>query len=73
MANTKLVILIISVITMIVGLISMFYFSNELDKIGTYESINLLYMLASQAVCGIGLIGLIVGLGLKNSSPEGSF
>ena len=65
MANTKLVILIISVITMIVGLISMFYFSNELDKIGTYESINLLYMLVSQALCGIGLIGLIVGLGLK--------
>ena len=73
MENRKLVIIIISVITMIVGLVSMFYFSNELDKIGTYESINLLYMLVSQAVCGIGLIGLIVGLGLKNSSPEGSF
>ena len=73
MENKKLVIIIISVITMIVGLISMFYFSNELDKIGTYESINLLYMLISQAVCGIGLIMLIVGLGLKNSSPEGSF
>jgi hypothetical protein len=29
--------------------------------------------LASQGACGIGLIGLIVGLGLKNSSPEGSF
>ena len=66
-------IIIISAITVIVGLISMFYFSNELDKIGTYESINLLYMLASQAVCGIGLMGLIVGLGLKNPSPEGSF
>ena len=65
MENRKLVI-IISFITMIVGLISMFYFSNELDKIGTYESINLLYMLASQSVCGIGLIGLIVGLRLKN-------
>ncbi|MDG1549125.1 MAG: hypothetical protein P8Q94_03640 [Candidatus Poseidoniaceae archaeon] len=73
MENKKLVIIIISVITMIVGLISMFYFSNELEKIGTYESINLLYMLISQAVCGIGLIMLIVGLGLKNSSPEGSF
>ena len=73
MENRKLVIIIISVITMIVGLISMFYFSNELDKIGTYESINLLYMLASQAVCGIGLIVLIVGLGLKNSSLEGTF
>ena len=58
---------------MIVALISMFYFSNELEKIGTYESINLLYMLISQAVCGIGLIGLIVGLRLKNPSPEGSF
>jgi hypothetical protein len=58
---------------MIAGLISMFYFSNELDKIGTYESINLLYMLSSQAVCGIGLVGLIVGLGLKNSSPESPF
>ena len=73
MENRKSVILIISVITMIVGLISMFYFSNELDKIGTYESINLLYMLSSQAVCGIGLIGLIVGLGLKNSSTKESF
>jgi hypothetical protein len=43
----------------------MFYFSNELDKIGTYESINLLYMLASQAVCGAGVLGLIVTLDLK--------
>ena len=65
-------IIIISATTMIVGLISMFYFENELDKIETYESINLLYMLASQAVCGIGLIGLVVGLGLKNSIPEES-
>ena len=52
----------ISVIAMILGLIFMFYFSNELDKIGTYESIYLLYMLASQAVCGAGLVGLIVSL-----------
>ncbi|MCH1540600.1 MAG: hypothetical protein L7S56_04095 [Candidatus Poseidonia sp.] len=73
MENRKLVIIIISVITMVFALISMFYFSNELEKIGTYESINLLYMLVSQAVCGLGLIALIVGLGLKNSSPEESF
>ena len=72
MENRKLVIIIISAITMIVGLLFMFYFENELDKIGTYESINLLYMLASQAVCGVGLIGLVVGLGLKNSIPEES-
>ena len=55
----------ISVIAIIIGLIFMFYFSNELDKIGTYESINLLYMLASQAVCGAGVLGLIVTLDLK--------
>jgi len=73
MENRKSLIIIISTIIMITGLISMFYFSNELEKIGTYESIHLLYMLASQGACGIGLIGLIVGLGLKNSSPEGSF
>ena len=72
MENRKLVIIIISATTMIVGLISMFYFENELDKIGTYESINLLYMLASQAVCGVGLVGLIIGLVLKNSIPEES-
>ena len=65
-------IIIISVITMILGLISMLHFENELDKIGTYESINLLYMLASQAVCGVGLVGLIIGLVLKNSIPEES-
>ena len=57
----------ISVIAIILGLIFMFYFENELDKIGTYESINLLYMLASQAVCGAGVVGLIVSLlALKN-------
>ena len=55
----------ISVIAIILGLIFMFYFSNELDKIGTYESINLLYMLASQAVCGAGLMGLIISLDVK--------
>ena len=72
MENRKLVIIIISVITMIIGLISMLHFENELDKIGTYESINLLYMLASQVVCGVGLVGLIIGLVLKNSIPEES-
>jgi hypothetical protein len=69
MENRKLVIIIISATTMIVGVIPMFYFGNEIDK-GTYESINLFYMLASQAVCGVGLIGLLVGLGLKNSILE---
>jgi len=49
-----------SVIAMILGLIFMFYFSNELDKIGTYESINLLYMIASQVVFFGGLVGLII-------------
>ncbi|HIA25225.1 MAG: hypothetical protein CXX81_03575 [Methanobacteriota archaeon] len=72
MEDRKLVIIIISVITMIIGLISMLHFENELDKIGTYESINLLYMLASQVVCGVGLVGLIIGLVLKNSIPEES-
>ena len=46
----------------------MFHFENELEKIGTYESINLLYMLISQAICGMGLIGLIVGL-LSKKKP----
>lgn len=55
----------ISVIAIILGLIFMFYFENELDKIGTYESINLLYMLASQAVCGAGVVGLIISLDVK--------
>ena len=55
----------ISVIAIILGLIFMFYFENELNKIGTYESINLLYMLASQAVCGAGVVGLIITLDLK--------
>ena len=52
----------ISVIAIILGLIFMFYFENELNKIGTYESINLLYMLASQVVFFGGLVGLIVSL-----------
>ena len=57
----------ISVIAIILGLIFMFYFENELDKIGTYESINLLYMVTSQVVCGAGVVGLIGSLlALKN-------
>ena len=71
MENRKLVIRIISIITIIFGIVSMSYFSNELDKIGTYESINLLYMLVSQAICGVGFIGLTVSLlAFKNSIPE---
>ena len=52
----------ISVIAIILGLIFMFYFSNEIEMNRTYESINLLYMLASQAVCGAGVVGLIGSL-----------
>ena len=61
-------IILISVPIIIIGFLSMLYFENELDKIGTYESINLLYMLLSQALCGVGLIGLIIGLVLKKKT-----
>ena len=64
----KLSIIIISVFLIIIGFLSMLYFEKELDQIGTYESINLLYMLLSQALCGVGLIGLIIGLVLKKST-----
>ena len=66
MEARELSIIIISVLTIIIGFLSMLYFENKLDQIGTYESINLLYMLLSQALCGVGLIGLIIGLVLKN-------
>ena len=65
MRTRELTIILISVPTIIIGFLSMLYFGNELDKIGNYESINLLYMLLSQALCGVGLIGLIIGLLLK--------
>ena len=65
METRKLTIILISVPTIIIGFLSMLYFENELNKIGTYESINLLSMLLSQALCGVGLIGLIIGLVLK--------
>ena len=68
METRELSIIIISVLTMIIGFLSMLYFENKLDQIGTYESINLLYMLLSQALCGVGLIGLIIGLVLKKSA-----
>ena len=68
METRKLTIILISVPIIIIGFLSMLYFENELDKIGTYESINLLYMLLSQALCGVGLIGLIIGLVLKKST-----
>jgi len=68
MEARELSIIIISVLTIIIGFLSMIYFENKLDQIGTYESINLLYMLLSQALCGVGLIGLIIGLVLKKST-----
>ena len=68
MEARELSIIIISVLTIIIGFLSMLYFENKLDQIGTYESINLLYMLLSQALCGVGLIGLIIGLVLKKST-----
>ena len=68
MEARELSIIIISVLTIIIGFLSMLYFENKLDQIGTYESINLLYMLLSQALCGVGLIGLIIGLILKKST-----
>ena len=68
MEARELSIIIISVLTIIIGFLSMLYFENKLDQIGTYESINLLYMLLSQALCGVGLIGLIIGLVLKKAT-----
>ena len=68
MENRELSITIISVLLIIIGFLLMLYFENELDRIGTYESVNLLYMLLSQALCGVGLIGLIIGLVLKKST-----
>ena len=68
MENRELSITVISVLLIIIGFLSMLYFENELDRIGTYESINLLYMLLSQALCGVGIIGLIIGLVLKKST-----
>ena len=68
MENRELSITVISVLLIIIGFLSMLYFENKLDRIGTYESINLLYMLLSQALCGVGIIGLIIGLVLKKST-----
>ena len=68
METRELSIIVISIFLIIIGFLLMLYFENELERIGTYESINLLYMLLSQALCGVGLIGLIIGLVLKKST-----
>ena len=68
METRELSIIVISIFLIIIGFLFMLYFENELERIGTYESINLLYMLLSQALCGVGLIGLIIGLVLKKST-----
>ena len=68
METRELSIIVISVFLIIIGFLLMLYFENELERIGTYESINLLHMLLSQALCGVGLIGLIIGLVLKKST-----
>lgn len=61
-----------SAIMVIFGLGLSYHFSTILDEIGTYESINLLYMLVSQGICGLGLVGLLIGFGLRapiNGNP----
>ncbi|MDB3871058.1 hypothetical protein N9318_01955 [Euryarchaeota archaeon] len=73
METRKLTIILISVPTIIIGFLSILYFEDKLNKIGTYESINLLYMLLSQALCGVGLIGLIIGLVLKEKTADPLF
>lgn len=59
--------IIVSGIVFVIGLVSMFYFGNRMDQVGTYETIELLYMLISQGVCGLGFIGLIIGLTKKDT------
>lgn len=66
MVSMKSVIIISSIIIIVLSLISMLFFENKLNELGTYESMNLLYMLISQALCGLGFIGIIIGLVLKN-------
>ena len=61
----KKVIIATSTIMAIVGLGLSYHFSTILDDIGTYESINLLYMLISQGICGLGLVGLLIGFVLR--------
>ena len=61
----KKVIIATSTIMAIVGFGLSYHFSTILDDIGTYESINLLYMLISQGIGGLGLVGLLIGFGLR--------
>ncbi|MGY8703811.1 MAG: hypothetical protein ACKVI6_04975 [Candidatus Poseidoniales archaeon] len=63
-------IVVISSIMLIVGFGLAYYFSNKLDDIGTYELFYYAYMLISQGVCGLRLIGIVVGLTAKASDVE---
>ena len=61
-----------STIMVIFGLGLSYHFSTILDEIGTYVSIKLLYVLVSQGICGLGLVGLLIGFGLRapiNGNP----
>ncbi len=62
--------IIASGIVFLLGLISMFYFGERVDQVGTYETIELLYMLISQGVCGLGLVGLIIGIATKETTED---
>jgi hypothetical protein len=54
-------IVVIGFFCTLIGIVIAIYFSQKLDELGTYESINLLYMLIGEGMAGLGFIAFISG------------
>jgi len=63
-------IVILSTAVIILGIIVAYIFGEKMDAVGTYESIYLLYMLIGQGICGLGIIGLVIGLSTKKPDEK---
>jgi|TARA_B110000196_G_scaffold82504_1_gene71200 hypothetical protein len=63
-------VVVIGFVCTLIGIAITIYFSRKLDELGTYESINLLYMLIGEGMAGLGFIAFISGFFLRTNDAN---
>ena len=60
-------VVVIGFVCTLIGIAITINFSQKLDELGTYESINLLYMLIGEGLAGLGFVAFISGFFLRTN------
>ena len=63
-------VVVIGFVCTLIGIAITINFSQKLDELGTYESINLLYMLIGEGMAGLGFIAFISGFFLRTNDSN---